>query len=554
MPAPTRSRLPVAVRGLWQRNADLLGNAGSLAATTGLTSIFGFVYWVVAAKDFTQQAVGFGSAAVSAMILLGTIGEFGLGTMLIGELPKRRDGGGLTAASIIASGVGSLALGVGFPLVADRFGAHFPQITGTPARLGLFAVGVALVGMTIVFDQATTGLLLGGVQLGRNLAMSVIKLALLPVAALVLHDAFGVGLVLAWVIGTLLSLPPAFLMLRRRGIRIVDRPDWALLRRFGKLAMAHNWLNLAIMAPPRLIPVLVTVVVSADANAAFYVAWMLANFLFMVPTSLASVLFAIASAAPEVVAEKLRFVLRLSFMIGLPAMGALALGGPLLLKVFGGNYAHQATVPLLLLILTYIPSIPKSQYIAVERAAERVGHATIVLAVAALCDVAAVVVGGKLGGLNGVAIAYLGMQVIEGLATAPTVLRAASVKRAATVEATAANPVVEDSHRDRQQVGLEALIALATSVAVPERLSLQWAGEAWQNGSLQTITRPSRTAPDPFAALPEDAEERYADRQRAGVGTLLSMATPVAPDGAVDERIQHAARRSAPKFEPLKET
>ncbi len=41
------------------------------------------------------------------MQLFGTIGMFGLGTMLIGELPKRKtDRGGLFAASLSASGVG----------------------------------------------------------------------------------------------------------------------------------------------------------------------------------------------------------------------------------------------------------------------------------------------------------------------------------------------------------------------------------------------------------------------------------------------------------------
>jgi O-antigen/teichoic acid export membrane protein len=551
VPALTRSGPWSAVRAIWQRNEDLLRNAGSLAATTGLTSVFGFVYWIVAAKEFSQQAVGYGSAAVSAMILLGTIGEFGLGTMLIGELPKRRGGGGLTMASIIASGVGSFILGAGFPVVADKFGAHFPQISNAP-EIGLFAVGVALVGMTIVFDQATIGLLRGGVQLGRNLAMSIFKLALLPVTAVVLHDAFGVGLVLAWVAGTLLSLVPALMMLKRSGSRIFERPDWAQLRRFGKLAMAHNWLNLAIMTPPRLIPVLVTVVVSAEANASFYVAWMLANFLFMVPTSLASVLFAIASAAPEVVAEKLRFVLRLSLIIGLPAMVALAIAGPLLLKLFGGDYAHEATIPLLLLILTYIPGLPKAQYVAVLRAAQRVGHATIVLSVAALCDIAAVVVGGKLGGLNGVALGYLIMQVIEGLATAPTVLRAASYKRAGTGEATAAAPSAEDSHRTRQQLGVEALIALA-SLDLPEGESLDEDSEVWSAGAFPTVSTPSRAGTGPFSVLPADDEERYAVRQRAGVDTLLSIAAPEAPDDAPVESIHEAALRPALDSDPPKE-
>ena len=540
MPALKRPGLWEAVRDVWQRNRDLLRNAGSLAATTGLTSLFGFAYWVVGAKEFSQQAVGYGSAAVSAMILLGTIGEFGLGTMLIGELPKRRNAGGLTVAAIIVSGVGSLALGLVFPLVANEFGAHFPQISDTPARIGLFALGVALIGMTIVFDSATIGVMRGGVQLGRNLAMAVIKLALLPATAVVLHDAFGVGLIFAWVAGTLLSFVPALLMLKRRGSRIFQRPDWALLRRFAKLAMAHNWLNLAIMTPPRLIPVLVTVIVSASANASFYVAWMLANFLFMVPSSLSIMLFAIASAAPEVVAEKLRFVLRLSVMIGLPAMGALAVGGPLLLKVFGGNYAQQATIPLLLLILTYIPELPKAQYIAVCRASGRVGQATITLSVCALCDAIAVVVGGKAGGLNGVAFGYLIMQVAEGLATAPTVLRAASAKRNVAHVATAARGAVENNYVERQLMGLAALTALA-SVSLPEGHSLDVATDVWRTRSVQTITGSFRVYdPDPFPLLPEDDEERYGTRQQAGMDALLSIATPVAPDGAFNKHFQEA--------------
>src|ERR1035438_10132630 len=91
---PGRS-LRSAVTAVWGRHQDLLSNASSLLATTGVTSGLGFAFWTFAAKMFSQQAVGYGSAAVSAMTLLGTIGMFGLGTMLIGELPRRRERGGL---------------------------------------------------------------------------------------------------------------------------------------------------------------------------------------------------------------------------------------------------------------------------------------------------------------------------------------------------------------------------------------------------------------------------------------------------------------------------
>jgi O-antigen/teichoic acid export membrane protein len=534
----TPSAPVAALLGVWRRNRDLLRNAGSLAGTTGLTSVFGVVFWIIAARGFSQQAVGYGSTAISAMTLLGTIGMFGLGTMLIGELPRLSERGGLFSATLLASGLGSLVLGLGFPLVASAFGGHFPEISGTPARLALFAAGVALTGATLVLDEGTIGLLRGGVQLSRNLAMSAIKLAALPVAAVVLHDAFGVGLLLAWVLGTLLSLAPTAVMLRRGGSRILHRPDWGLLRRLGKVAMAHNWLNLAIATPPKLIPVLVTLVVSPSAEAAFYVAWMMSSFLFMVPASLSTVLFAIASAAPELIAEKLRFVLRLSVMIGVPAMAALALGAHFALSIFGASYAHLATVPLWLLILGYIPGLPKAQYIAVCRATGRVSRAAVLLTAAAGCELAAVVIGGKLGGLDGLSYAYLGVGIFEGLVTAPTVLRAAYVHGRKRRAATGPIPA-ERSYLYRQQAGLAALIALASAV-VAEGHTLDAAAEVWRTGSFPAIApddgryrhrAPAATTVDLFGGQPAEplhGDAGYRHRQQAGLDVLIAMATPVA--------------------------
>src|SRR6516162_3523633 len=99
------SGLSSKVRAALHGNRDLLRNAGSLAATTGLTSILGFGFWAIAARYYTTTEIGYGAAATNAMALLGTIGIFGLGTMLIGELPKRRKRGGLFSAAVIASAV-----------------------------------------------------------------------------------------------------------------------------------------------------------------------------------------------------------------------------------------------------------------------------------------------------------------------------------------------------------------------------------------------------------------------------------------------------------------
>src|SRR5487761_1695510 len=436
------------VREMWQRNQDLLRNAGSLAATTGLTSIFGFVFTIVAARMFTLNEVGWGNAAISAMPLFGTIGMFGLGTMLIGELPKKRtDRGGLFAAYVLTSAVGSAILGLIFAIVVGLYfsdAKHLPGIGGTSGQVLLFVVGTCLTGATLVFDEGTIGMLRGGVQLWRNMTMSAIKLAILPVTTILLHDKFGVGLSVSFVVATIGSMIPASIMLVRGGSRIYHRPDWQSLRRLLPVAINHNWLNLAVATPGRIIPIVVTVVVGGSGGGVFYVVWMIASLLFMVPVHLGTVLFALASASPQLVAEKLRFVLRVSLLIGLPVMAVLAIGAHFMLHIYDSPknhfiYAHLGTVPLWLLVIGYIPQMPRAQFIAVSRATNRVGQAAGLICSFACCEIVAIYVGGRLGGLDGLSFAYLGVLIMEGLITAPTVLRAAY---AVTAAATGAFPAV----------------------------------------------------------------------------------------------------------------
>lgn len=463
---PTRlADLGTHLRG----NQDLLRNASSLAATTGVTSVLGFGFWIYAARVFSAEAVGYASAAISTMLLLGTLGMFGLDTMLIGELPRGGNRGGLTmAACIVAFGV-SFVLGLGFSLVSLAFGSHFAELNGTVGRIALFSFGVGITGATLVFDAATIGLLRGGLQLSRNVSLSIAKMAILPAAGLVLHDRFGVGIILAWVIGIVVSLLPVAILIKHSGGKVFYRPDWANLWRLRRLALAHNWLNLAINIPARLVTVLVAVVVPPAANGAYYIANMISSFLSMVPGSLSTVLFAVASAAPEKIAEKLRFVLRMSLLIGIPGGLAMGLSGRFVLSAFGPSYAALAAGPLWIMVAGYIPVLFSTTYIAVARAFGRFNRAAVFLTVFATIRMAALLVGGKLDGLYGLSYAMLAVLLLQCALTAPLVLRTAfggplldSVAADTAQPPSAAEPA--EKTRVKQEEGLAALIALATRV------------------------------------------------------------------------------------------
>jgi O-antigen/teichoic acid export membrane protein len=410
---------------VWQRNKEILGNAGTLIATAGVSALLGLAFWTVAAHLFSQAAVGYAAATTSAMTLLGTIGMFGLGTLLIAELPKRAARTNLVVAAMLAAGLGSSVIAITFVLVAPHLSGSLRNSSGTLTAALILIAGVALTAATFVFDQASIALLRGGLQLSRNVILASAKLLLLPAAAAFLRDRFGNGIALSWVLGTVISVVPVALWLRWKGTSVIGQPDWGMLRGMRRTVVAYNWLGLALTTPTLLAPILVTALVSPVANGAFYAGWMMVSMLCIVPAHLSTVLFAVASSKPQALATKLRFTLAVSLLIGLPGVAVLGLGSHLLLSIFGPDYVRDAALPLSLLALAYIPTIPRAHYIAVSRATGKISRAAAILTLAAIMELAAVVVGAKWNGLVGISVALLGVKWLTGAVVTPAVVRAA---------------------------------------------------------------------------------------------------------------------------------
>ena len=85
----------------------------------------------------------------------------------------------------------------------------------------------------------------------------------------------------------------------------------------------------------------------------------------------------------------------------------------------------MGTVPLWLLIIGYLPSVPKVHYVAVCRATGHVARGAAVPSTAATIEVTAATLGGMAGGLDGFSYALVTVFIVEGAVTTPPVLRAA---------------------------------------------------------------------------------------------------------------------------------
>lgn len=418
-PPPQRGAI-AKLRG----HVDLFLNAGSLIATTVITSLFGFAYWWLAARTAPAEAVGQASAAVSAMTLIGTIGMFGMGTMLISDLPSLRGPKWSLISTCLLVAGGAATVG-GLIYVAL---AHFAipglreALGGTPGTV-LLVAGIALNAMTLVLDEALVGLLQGPLQLMRNAWFSVIKLVLLGALAVLPMTLTGSELLLTWVSGIVFSTVVLARAVRRRGLLDAARPSLALLRGRGRATFDHNLLNLATYLPRAALPLVVTAVLSAEANASFYTAFMVLSFLAMVPANIALTLFAVASGDKAALRSKVRVGLALALGGGLPASLLVMLLAKPIMSVFGATYASTASTALAILALTYLPFVFHHFFLAISRVQNKVRGAGIFSVFAGLAELLAAWYGGSHGGLNDLVTAVAVVMGVETVLVAPTVLR-----------------------------------------------------------------------------------------------------------------------------------
>ncbi|HWS31968.1 MAG TPA: lipopolysaccharide biosynthesis protein, partial [Actinoplanes sp.] len=406
-------------------HVDLFLNAGSLMATTLITSAFGFAFWWVAARLAPQAAVGEASAAVSAMTLIGTIGMFGMGTMLIAELPTvARGKWDLISTCLLTAGTAATAGGLLYVLSAHLWIPSLQDALGGALGTVLLVIGIALTAITLVLDEAMVGLLQGPLQLMRNAWFSLIKLVLLGVVAVIPGLAMtGSLILLTWVAGIVTSTAILFRVLRRRGMIDSLRPRPALMRGRGRATFDHNLLNLATYLPRVTLPLIVLATISKEANAAFYTAFMVLSFMAMVPGNFAITLFAVTAGDKSALRSKVRVGLAICLGAGLPASLVVYFLSEQIMGLFGSNYAKTAGEALAILTLTYVPFVFHHFFLAISRVQGKLRGAGVFAVFAGLAELGAAWWGGTTGNLNTLVTAVAVVMAIETVLIAPIVLK-----------------------------------------------------------------------------------------------------------------------------------
>lgn len=401
----TTHSLPMLVNSL----ALIAGKLATLGA--------GFLAWVVAARLFDQGDVGLASGAVSAMMLSVQLALFGAGAAVIVLLPRHRDDPAElldTALTLVAiTGTGCALF---FLLVARGLFSELSAVASSPAYAVTFVVMAVAGTLGVLLDQVSTALRRGDQALVRGVVSGGVTFGLMVVIPALTGAGGALPILIAWAAGNVAPIIVGVLQLHGTLPLYRFRPRLSMPLATGMTRIGlPNWLlTLTERSPGSILPIVVTELLSPEANAAWYAAWMMAWVVYVVPIQVGLNLFAEAALNPHEARRAVRTGIATSLAVGVAVAAAAAVAGPLMLRVLGHGYADAGARPLRILLVAVLPVTFVQAHFAVCRARGLLTEAIATGLVSGAVGIAGAALIGRGHGLDGMALWWLGVQLTTG--------------------------------------------------------------------------------------------------------------------------------------------
>lgn len=332
-----------------------------------------FLFWALAARMVSAQALGLAAAVIAAATFLSSLAQMGIGFGLIRYLPHEKNPIRLTNLALEAVATLSLFIALLFILGIQLW---------SPALVILrshWLITLAFIAMIVAYSLVQ---LLNAAFVARRLPVfsfhiSGVQTVLSIFLFLILTLWFDgyLAILVAYLFSFTITLVLAvfvFLPRSEPGFRLVITVPQKLRTPFSHYSVANHAAQQLIQAPGNLMTIVVINLLGPDVSGFFFIAWAIVQGVFTVAGSVAYSLLAEGANKPELTAT----FTRQAFKLGLPVAAAftlfiLLLGKPLL-AIFGQEYVQNSLSPLWLLSLSIIPSVTIAIFFNVLRIHARI--------------------------------------------------------------------------------------------------------------------------------------------------------------------------------------
>jgi len=402
----------------------LYANSAHLITHSGIIAISGFAFWVIAARFYPVENVGFGSALISAVMLLSFVANLGLGLGLIRFLPTSGPKmSNLINSCFTLSGAIAVVAALIFLGGLKLWSPALVFVYGNYILLAAFVIAVISKTIYELSAEVFVALRRAGFIPILSTVNGLGKLVLVIVFASYLgtsgiFGSFTLAMVLAIITGLLLFLPRVI-----KGYRPVPRLPAKGIRDMFRYSFANYVGTVFWQTPNWLLPLIIVNVLGAEDTAYFYISWSIATVLYAIPNSISMSLFAEGSRGDRQLRNHVIGSLKMLALVLLPAVVIIALGGGILLLLLGGEYSQSGGKILWVLAPSAIPLAANLVYIGIARVRKQLRNLILLPALTTVGTLLLSFLLIPVLGIHGPGIGWLVSQLAAAFITVPKLVR-----------------------------------------------------------------------------------------------------------------------------------
>lgn len=249
----------------------------SQIAASGL----GFVFWIVASRYYPQNDVGVAAAILSSVSLVILVSRLGLDQSVIRYFPSHDKGSVLTTAVVVTTSL-AFILGLIYVILAQTWSSELEMLFNDPL---IFLVLILVTSILSIFTSALIALRRSELYLVQNLLLGFRIPLLLPLALI-----GAVGILVSTTAASIVAVVVMIPILGSTGIRLKNI-DSKFLKDSFAFSVSNYFSTLFVAAPASLLPIIALVNIGAENAAIYYIVYMIASVIYIIPTALGLSLF-----------------------------------------------------------------------------------------------------------------------------------------------------------------------------------------------------------------------------------------------------------------------
>jgi O-antigen/teichoic acid export membrane protein len=320
---------------------QLYRNSSYLIANGAVLALLGFAFWIVVARLFFVEDIGLASTLISLMSLFIALSSLGFNISLLKYLPREKNKLSIIHPAFMISTLVMGALSVLFLLGVDLI---LPELSFLKDHIGYS------IGFIIFMSCAPVFNLIDNVFIAKRethyvlLKSSIWSVLKISFPFIFLFGAFGIYM--SWGLATLITVSITLALIHY----IPTKSNWKKIKKMFSFSAGNYFANLFLVASFMGLPVFVTARLGAEATGYFYIPWMIALTMFMIPQQIGRVLLSESSRSTN--KKLLRKSFWFTYSLLIPAVVILFLIGKYLLLAFGTDYSTQSYMTLLILLIS----------------------------------------------------------------------------------------------------------------------------------------------------------------------------------------------------------